>query len=466
MKTKHFFFLYSKSIVFTLAVMLFMVDQVIKCNYLDISLALISMLAIVISLSSCHFFSRVISIVFLGLGTWMVWKKGIDFLSYVKLNGDMLYLLSLFAVVPLLSIPIQVGGYREAFERLFDGRVKSVSQLYRVVTALSYFLGTFLNMATIPLVHSSVKSVVKAWPIRNHKRFLASGIIQGYSLPIIWTPFSGIVGVVLHVTHVRWVHIFPILLAISLATMVFNWIIFSVIEGNKQLKITHNETAAASSPASVEEDSSIRSMLLQIIAAIVLLLVLVVSIDSVSTLGLVVIVTLFTVPFSWIWCLLLKKSPAFWAEVKNHFKHKMPEMSESFAVFLTAGFFVEALRYSGNDHLVNQLFIELHDIVGIHIFVFLLPFIVLFLSFVGLHPIVVVNLLAQSLTTDVVGISTDQMAVAFLGGAVMTFFMGPFSGTLGLMSSMIQVAPLRIASWSVVYVIAFSLILTAAILLL
>lgn len=113
--------------------------------------------------------------------------------------------------------------------------------------------------------------------------------------------------------------------------------------------------------------------------------------------------------------------------------------------------------------MVNQLFIELHDLIGIHFFVFLLPLFILFLSFVGMHPIVVINLLAQSMTADVLGISTDQIAVALLGGAVMTFFMGPFSGTLGLMSSMIQLSPLRIASWSIVYVLAFSLILTSAI---
>jgi hypothetical protein len=463
MRTQNIF-LYGKSIIFTLAIVLFLANQLIKWNGLSILVALVSILAIILSLSSCKFFTRLISLIFLISGTWMVWEKGIDFLSYVRLYGDMLYLLSLFAIVPLLSIPIQVGGYREVFKQLFEGRVQSVSQLYRIITALSNFLGTFLNMATIPIVHSSVKSVVEAWPIRNPKRFLASGIIQGYSLPIIWTPFSGIVGVVLYVTHVRWLHIFPLLFLISLATLILNWVIFSVMEGDRQLRVAHEETAAAEEYEFTKEHFSTRGMLLQIVAAIVLLLVLVVSIDTVSSLGLVIIVTLLTVPFAWLWCLFLRKSHAFWLEAKNHVKYKMPEMSESFAVFLSAGFFVEALHYSGNDQLVNQLFVELKGLVGVHFFVFLLPYITLFLSYVGMHPIVVVNLLAQSLTPGVLGITTEQIAVAFLGGAVMTFFMGPFSGTLGLISSMIEVGPLRIARWSIVYVIGFSLILAVAIL--
>jgi hypothetical protein len=46
--------------------------------------------------------------------------------------------------------------------------------------------------------------------------------------------------------------------------------------------------------------------------------------------------------------------------------------------------------------------------VGVHIFLILLPFITLLLAFIGLHPIVVVNLLAQSLKADVLGISSTD----------------------------------------------------------
>ncbi|WP_047151779.1 hypothetical protein [Aneurinibacillus tyrosinisolvens] len=111
------------------------------------------------------------------------------------------------------------------------------------------------------------------------------------------------------------------------------------------------------------------------------------------------------------------------------------------------------------------MFVQLNELVGIHWFLILLPYITLLFAYIGLHPIVVVNLLAQSLKPDVLGTTTEQMAIALLGGAVMTFFMGPFSGTLGLMSSMINVAPLRIARWSLVNVIGFSIILAAVVLL-
>ncbi|MFC3882213.1 hypothetical protein ACFOU2_01195 [Bacillus songklensis] len=459
------FSIYGKSIIFTLAVVLFLVFQLAPFKGLGFMLSIVSIMAIAFSLRSCHFFTRLMSVVFLALGTLMAGSKGIDFLSYVKLYGDMLYLLSLFAIVPLLSIPIQVGGYRKVFEQLFQRRVKSISQLYRVVTGLSYFLGSFLNMAAIPIVHSSIKSAVEAWPIGKPKRFLASGIIHGYSLPIMWTPLSGIVGVVLYATEVRWLHIFPMLFFISLVTLVFNWIIFSMMEDYGQSGVGQRETAAAEEHVSLDDHPFRCRKMLQILFAIVLLLFLIVSIDAIFSLGLVVSVTLLTVPFAWIWCLSLRKNQAFWLEVKHHFTRKVGEMSESFAIFLSAGFFVQALHYSGNDYLVNELFVQFKELVGVHLFLILIPYITLLLAYIGMHPIVVVNLLAQSLKPAILGITPEQMAIAFLGGAVMTFYMGPFSGTLGLMSSIIDVAPFRIARWSLVYAIGFSLILATAILL-
>ncbi|MFU2016045.1 hypothetical protein ACM6Q7_13380 [Peribacillus butanolivorans] len=453
------FSIYGKCIVFTLAVVLFLVFQLVPFKGLGFILSIVSIFAIVFSLLSCNFFTRVMSIIFLTLGTLMVGSKGISFLSYVKLYGDMLYLLSLFAIVPLLSIPIQAGGYREVFKQLFQGRIHSSSHLYRTITGLSYFLGCFLNMAAVPITHASVKSTVDAWPIKKPERFLASSIIQGFSLPIMWTPLSGILGVVLYVTKVEWLNIFPALLCISLVTLGFNWLIFTLVERVKQSGVDQKEVAAAeASPLFYRKMS-------QIVLAIVLLLFLIVSVDAIFSLGLVVSVTLLTLPFAWIWCLLLRKSTDYWPGVKHHFTHKIVDMSESFSIFLSAGFFVQALHYSGNDHLVNQLFVQYDKMVGVHLFLITLPFLTLLFSFIGMHPIVVVNLLAQSLKTDVLGITPEQIAVAFLGGAVLTFYLGPFSGTLGLMSSIINVRPMRIAGWSLLYAAAFSLVLTISVFL-
>ncbi|OES44754.1 hypothetical protein [Domibacillus iocasae] len=460
MKIQQFFFC-ARSSIFTLAVLLFLVFQLMPFKGLDFILSVVSILAIALSLSSCKLFTRLMSIVFLTLGTWMVWNKDFSFVSYIKLYGDMLYLLSLFLIVPLLSIPIQVGEYRKVFEQLFQKRVKSISQFYRIITGLSYFLGSFLNLAAIPIVHSSVKSAVDVQQIDEPKRFLASSIIQGYSLPNMWTPLSGVVGAVLYVTDVSWIYIFPTLFLISLVTLIFNWTLFSIIEHKKSGRVKQ-ETAVTAEHTLPDSHPLFFRKMLQTLLAIILLLLLIVGVDAVFSLGLTVSVTLITLPFAWLWCLTLRKGQAFMPMIKQHFTHKVGEMSESFAIFLSAGFFVQALQYSGNDRFVNQLFVQFSELVGVHFFLFLIPYITLLLAYLGMHPIVVVTLLAQSLAPDILGVPPEQLAIAFLGGAVMTFYMGPFSGTLGLMSSIIDVAPLRISRWSLVQVIGFSFILTAA----
>ncbi|OMP68443.1 hypothetical protein [Domibacillus epiphyticus] len=455
----------TKSIVYTSSIGLFLLYQLVPFKEMGLILSIFSIAAIALALLSCTFFTRLMSILFLLLGTIMAMRKGIDVLQYVQLYGDMLYLLALFAIVPLLSIPIQAGGYREDFKQLFQGRIHSSSHLYRIITGLSYFLGSFLNMAAVPITHASVKSTVDSWPIEKPERFLASSIIQGYSLPIMWTPLSGILGVVLYVTNVEWLSIFPALFCISVVTLGFNWLIFSLIErfrksGSHQKESSEEEQVMRNSSPLFYRKMS------QIMIAIIVLLCLIVAVDMIFSMGLVVTVTLLTVPFAWLWCRIIKNTSDFWPGVKHHFTHKITEMSESFAIFLSAGFFVQALHFSGNDRLVNELFVHFNELVGAHVFLISLPFLTLLFSFIGMHPIVVVNLLAQSLKPDVLGITSEQMAVAFLGGAVLTFYLGPFSGTLGLMSSIINVRPMRIAGWSLLYAAAFSLVVTVSVFLL
>ncbi|MFU2016053.1 hypothetical protein ACM6Q7_13430 [Peribacillus butanolivorans] len=91
-----------KSVIFTLSVGLFLFYQLASFKELGFFLSTISMVAIALSVMSCPFFTRLMSIIFLLLGTFMVARKEIDFSTYVLLYGNMLYLLALFARSPFI----------------------------------------------------------------------------------------------------------------------------------------------------------------------------------------------------------------------------------------------------------------------------------------------------------------------------------------------------------------------------
>lgn len=77
-----------KSVIFTLSVDLFLFYKLAPFKELGFILSIVSMMAIALSVLSCPFFTRLMSIIFLLLGTLMVARKEIDFSTYVLLYGD------------------------------------------------------------------------------------------------------------------------------------------------------------------------------------------------------------------------------------------------------------------------------------------------------------------------------------------------------------------------------------------
>jgi len=87
-------------------------------------------------------------------------------------------------------------------------------------------------------------------------------------------------------------------------------------------------------------------------------------------------------------------------------------------------------------------------------------------SFLGMHPLVMMALLGESLKPEVLGINSTQLAVTMIGSAVLTYMAGPFSGTLGLVQSINHVSTFRLSLWNAPYALGYHLLLAVTIVLL
>ena len=86
-------------------------------------------------------------------------------------------------------------------------------------------------------------------------------------------------------------------------------------------------------------------------------------------------------------------------------------------------------------------------------------------SFLGMHPLVIMALLGESLKPEVLGINSTQLAVTMIGSAVLTYLAGPFSGTLGLVQSISHVSIFRLSLWNAPYALGYHLLLAVTIVL-
>lgn len=445
--------------LYVLVIICYVIGKLGQLAALAPMLSTLSLMAIIISLPVVGSVTRALTALFLGGGTFMLYWKNVPWSQYLGAFGEMAYLLALIAVVPILSTPVKLGGYGGAIQTTLRGRIASVWGLNCLATTLAFVCGSFMSLAAVPIMISSLGPVVGSYRLRNPVRFMAVAAAYGYVLPILWTPVSGVVGVVLHSLHVDWLSLFPILFVLSVAALCSNWAIFYLLEpwGKEQ---------AAPIPAEPTQRDTVSpvSRLLQMLLAIVLLVIAIVFLEEWLRIGLVTVVTLVTVPFALAWSAALGQTVGFLKETGSQLVPGLSRMSSQFAIFLSAGYFVKAMHLSGADHTANIMFLSLHDAVGTQLFLILIPIMALIVSFLGLHPLVAIALLGESLKPEVLGINPTQLAITLIGSSVLTYMLGPFSGTLALVQSINQVSTFRLSLWNAPYAAGYFVLLVMTVL--
>lgn len=449
-----------RGLLYLAAIVVFLLARLAPLPLLMPVASFLALLCIVVSLPACAPVARVLTLLFLAGGYLMLWSAGVEWSQYLLAHGELLYLLALFAVLPLLCIPVELGAYGASIETVLRSRISGLFQLNCVVTVLAYLCGSFMSLAAIPIMMTSLAPVVGVYPLRQPQRFATVATTYGYVLPILWTPVSGVVGVVLHGLRIEWTALLPSLVGLSIAGLLLNWALFWLIE-------LRGRPVAVMPPAPATGEPSARPALRhlgQMLLAIVLMIALIAVSDQLLKIGMLTVVTLLAIPFSLGWSMVLGKSRLYARAAALHMTLRLPRLADQFAIFLAAGFFVSAMHLSGVDHVVNQAFLALHQALGTRVFLLAMPLMALAAAMAGLHPLVAIALLGQSLKPDVLGIDAELLALTLIGSSVLTYMLGPFSGTLGLMQSLTRIPGYRLALWNLPYALGYVALLASAIL--
>jgi hypothetical protein len=432
---------------------------VFKSAEFQFIVSILALGSLLISLPASRLGAKVLAVLSFVAGYWILINADVPHDQYVLAHGSMLPLLALFAVLPILSVPVELGNYGDSIQTVLRARISSVFYLNCVVTMFAFLCGSFMSLAAIPIMMTSMAPVVKHYPLRNEVRFRSVSATYGYVLPILWTPVSGVVGIVVKSLDLKWTSLLPLLVAMSIAALFMNWAVFYWLES--RTTSSHSDVALPELSRKPLLPSLLH--LSQILLAVFVMVVAVGLLDKYSQMGMMSAVSVVAIPFAFFWSLAIKKGPAFGVKAKVQMRHQLSQMSDQFSVFLAIGFFVTALNLSGLNHQLNSAFLYLHQMFGTTSFLLLMPFMAMSLAMVGVHPVIAIALLGESLKPAVLGIEPVLLAVTLIGSAVFTYMLGPFGGTLGLMQTLTRIPSYRLALWNLPYALAYFFILASVI---
>ncbi|CAM3064848.1 hypothetical protein [Sporolactobacillus spathodeae] len=419
--------------------------QAMALNHL---LSISCLLAVLMSLHRARGLALFFSLSFLSGGLFLLAASKSAPFNYLLSFGNMIQMVTLFALVPILAIPVRCGNYAQEVSCLINLRIRNQGQLYRLTSLLSYFFSSFMNLAALPMAYYAIDGADRVSQLGNKNQFFSRSMTHGYAMPLLWSPITPIVGTVLLLTGTRYTTILPLLVLLSICGLLIDW----------SLAGSATPLATAAWP-----DRPVRNhpwRLLHLLLATLLLNLLVVLLDHAVSLSFLLLVSFLVLPFAFAWSLLLGKTRPFLSAVQEHFRVYPIKMSNQFLIFLSAGFFMTTLHVSHADVLITGWVSQLIAYTGFRFFLVLLPLIPFSLAFLGLHPAIGLALVAGALQADLLNQAPIAVTIAMLGGAIPAFLMGPYNATLGMMGGLIDEQPLVLSRWNLPFTAAYLLFLT------
>jgi hypothetical protein len=462
-----------KPYLFFLAIVSYLCSVFYSSKLLEIIISILSIVIVISVYSTVKRFVQGMGTIFLLIGVILLYLHGSPWTNYFYGFGNMLKVLSLFALIPIISIPIELGNYAIRIQAMIQSKIKDSALLYMVTSSMAYILSSFMNLATLPMMYHTIRPSLDIYPIEHKERFISRAITHGYSMPIVWTPVAPIVGIIVEMTGVRWSSILPIVIPFSLVGLVLDMLIGKWNANHRQKKI--NQTALDEVSAARESMAQLSgqkrglgksSHPIQILVAILTFNGLILILEKYSSFSFLLLVTVSVIPFAVVWSLLLGKGKLFVIESKSMLKKHLLGMKEQFFIFLSAGFMISAIQATGVGHSINLGLIVVKDYIGADLFLLFIPLIPFALAFIGIHPAVGLALVAEALNPKALGISVEVTAIAMLVGATMAFMMGPYNATTNMMASLTRKSSYQVSNWNAPFTLLYLLLAMLLLLLL
>ncbi|BAU28296.1 hypothetical protein DFP93_101374 [Aneurinibacillus soli] len=420
-------------------------------HWLEIGLSIIIGLIIVTILPTLRGSTMVVSVVLLVGGIILLSANRApvqEWLAGFRIN---LTLVALFIFSPLLGIPIKIGGYVQALKSVFKEKMNQPYFFFLGSSILTHILGTVLNIGSTAIVyHLSTASKIRV------PRLLADGISRGFGSAIFWSPYFAAMALVLSQLPITWSSI--VLPAIGLALISFVVSLLIDLPIIRQVTAEDNQDDEEEIVHQTARTSGIKKVV-ELFSILLAIMAIVLVIERLSNFGMVVIICLVSLVFSFVWCMLAGKTGEYVRELRDHTFLSIPRMKKEVVLFLVAGFFSSALSHVN----LGTFFVEqLNQVFGSFIIgkACFLSILVVLSAMIGLHPIIMISIFVTTIQPELIGVSNAFFAVLLLGSFGIANVISPASGANNLLSNVLRADILDVSiRWNRNYVFAMAIIL-------
>lgn len=436
-------------------------------------------LTVILSFIATKGSTRMIAAVLLFVGVFLliyaqapldVWEKAL------LENG---YLLAMFIMVPLISLPVRYGGYNESLEALFERFGNSESRFYGLVSVMTAFLGVLVSIASVPLTCE----VARSSRFAGNARVLATALSRGFITCLFWAPTTATIALSLQLTGADWLSVLPFGLLFAIVAGFIGWIMTtlrerfiarpsctqgSLVEGegvradadpddNPSLSSEQGKGIGSPQPGALDHKK-----IAELILFSALYIVAVMLVGQCLGISIIVAVALMSILVPIIWMAAIKRMPLFKQKVKEEYVAvKLPNVKGQMILFTAAGVLASGISYSGVGEMAVTALLQVTN-EGVLAVTILVMALALVCSAFGVHPLVYTTVIGGSLSAAQLGVSPVYLALLLAMGWALGNAVCPTSANTIAVSQLVERSPFKLAlNWNVAYVLVSTVILVA-----
>ena len=330
-------------------------------------------------------------------------------------------LAALFLLTPLLSLPVQQGGFDRAMKAVL-GRVGKNSVGYAAIsTVLTFFTGIFLNLGSLGFIHA-----LTGRGEGKRARVQCLSLARGFAAAMLVSPYSIAVPMIVSNFDIGWLEFFSVT-----AIMVVIFVGLHLAECYRMARGNGGDAETAAPPPEEElPDGRTAGKRLAVLAlALVLLIGMLLVAETVTHYPMVTLVCVLSLAVPVIGFAAMGRMNRLWPAFREHYwASRLPEMGKEILLILSAGFLGYAIQQSGaSEHLVEWaagggVHVGLAALILIHLFM-------LAFAVVGFHPIVITSVMISLLSSDSFGLPPMAAPAALIASWSLTIVFSPFSST-------------------------------------
>ncbi|WP_018923983.1 hypothetical protein [Salsuginibacillus kocurii] len=359
--------------------------------------------------------SLVIGYAALGNELWSMMWEGIREMSSVIL---------LLLVVPAIGWVLREEHYIEALVGSAKQLFNTSKRFYAGLMFMTQFVAYFLLFGSIPMLFQFVQVLLGDKKGEDWEYFKGTALLRGFGVSTIWViSIPSVVfiiestGASLGFTLIQGFFIAVLGVGLSLLFLLIH-------EKRSGIDYTTGILAELEEKMAASDSSRHQSLAKEFIILFLTLFGPILVINSIVDWGLLLTISMWVPVWSLSYYCLKKKSRPFVSKTRTYLQSGLLQKSQELGIMLSAGMLITIVHESGGGTWAINMIVTISETTFLHI-LWILPFLVIFLGFVGLGPLTVMVLVGGILEGAGLPYPPELIVLSLTLGSAITVFLSP-----------------------------------------